>query len=69
MFGVEMHAEQIQMRKRQEEKGGEKDKKKTLKKKQTNTKICPVETQLCVHVCCKTLQSLKNQSREGVSLQ
>ena len=33
MFGGEMHAEQIQMRKRQEEKGGEKKEKKTLKKK------------------------------------
>ena len=69
MFGGEMHAEQIQMRKRQEEKGGEKNKKKKNPEKKNPTKICPVETQLCVHVCCKALQSLKNQSREGVSLQ
>ena len=67
MFGGEMHAEQIQMRKRQEEKGGGKKKKK--KEKKNPTKICPVEIQLRVPVWCKTLQSLKNQSREGVSLQ
>ena len=61
-----MHAEQIQMREARRKRRGKKERKNPEKKK---SKICPVEIQLCVHVCCKTLQSLKNQSREGVSLQ